>query len=90
MPPINLQYTASALNGVSITVSSAYVPSISTPPCRGVYVGTSQDLDFTFDGSTWLGFKGCVAGSVLPIQVVGARKSSGQAAPTSGDVIFLY
>lgn len=58
--------------------------------CRGVYIGTSQDLDFSIDGTTWVTFKGCVAGSILPISVVAARKTTGPAAPTTGDVVFLY
>jgi len=57
---------------------------------RGVYIGTSQSLDFCFDGSNWVTFQGCGAGSILPLQVVGARKTSGSAAPTAGDVVFLY
>ena len=56
---------------------------------RGVYVGVTQDLDFCFDGTTWVLFKACPAGTVLPFQVVGARKAS-DAAPDAGDVVFLY
>lgn len=58
--------------------------------CRSVYIGTSQDLDFSIDGTNWVTFKGCVAGSILPISVVAARKNAGSAAPTTGDVVFLY
>lgn len=58
--------------------------------CRGVYIGTSQDLDFSVDGTNWVTFQGCVAGSILPISVVAVRKTTGPAAPTSKDVVFLY
>lgn len=58
--------------------------------CRAVYIGTSQDLDFSIDGSVWVTFQGCLAGSILPISVVAARKTSGSAAPTTKDVVFLY
>jgi len=58
--------------------------------CRAVYIGTSQDLDFSVNGSTWVTFQGCIAGSVLPISVVAARKTSGGTAPTTKDVVFLY
>ena len=75
----------SATVGVSITVNTA-----DRGRCRGVWIGTSQALDFSFDGSTWIKFQGCVAGTLLPIQVVGARKNSGSAAPDAGDVVFLY
>lgn len=69
----------------SITVNTA-----DRPKCRAVFIGTAQDLDFSFDGSTWVKFQGCVAGTILPIQAVGARKNAGSAAPTAGDVVFLY
>ena len=58
--------------------------------CRGVYIGVSQSLDFSFDGTNWILFKNCVAGTILPIQVIGARKNAGSAAPDAGDVLFLY
>lgn len=77
--------TSSGRNAASITVNTALAPI-----CRGVYIGVSQSLDFSFDRSTWVTFSGCVAGTVLPIQVVGARKTSGSAAPDAGDVVFLY
>ena len=57
--------------------------------CRAVYIGTSQDLDFTFNGTTWVKFQGCVAGTVLPIQALGARKNAGSAACDAGDVLFI-
>lgn len=85
MGNINQEITQSANNGVSIVVATA-----DRPRCRGVYVGVAQSLDFSFDGSTWVLFKGTTAGSVLPIRVVGARKTAGSAAPDAGDVVFLY
>lgn len=81
----NASSTASGISGVSVIVNTA-----AADRCRGVYIGTSQSLDFSFDGSTWVLFQNCVAGTILPIQVVGARKNSGSAAPTAGDVVFLY
>ena len=74
----------SAVAATDITVTTA------VPVCRGVYIGTSQDLDFSFDGKTWVTFQGCVVGSILPISVVAARKTAGAAAPTTRDVVFLY
>lgn len=73
-----------AMSFTSVTTSTAQ------PLCRAVYIGTSQDLDFSIDGANWVVFKGCVAGSILPISVVAARKNAGSAAPTTGDVVFLY
>jgi hypothetical protein len=75
----------SAVNGVSITAATAVQPE-----CRGVWIGVTQSLDFSFDGSTWVLFKGATAGTLLPIRVVGARKTAGSAAPDAGDVVFLY
>ena len=76
---------SSAVSAVSITNANP-----TNDRCRGVYVGTDQDLDFSFDGTTWVLFQGCAAGSVLPIMVVGARKNAGSAAPDAGDIVFLY
>lgn len=77
--------TASAYNGVSITVATA-----DRPQCRGVWIGATNDYDFSFDGTNWVTFKSCGAGSCLGIQVVGVRINSGSAAPSAGDIIFLY
>jgi hypothetical protein len=89
--------TAKALGGqrVGDTTSGLYAISVTDngvdhARSRGVYVGVSQSLDFSFDGTTWITFSGCVAGTILPIQVVGARKTAGSAAPDAGDVVFLY
>lgn len=77
--------TVSAWKAVSITAATA-----TADRCRAVWVGTSQSLDFSFDGTTWVLFQGATAGTVIPVQVVGARKTAGSAAPTAGDVVFLY
>ena len=58
--------------------------------CRGVWIGTTQSLDFSFDGTNWITFQGSTAGTVIPVEVIGARITSGAAAPNSGDVLFLY
>ena len=75
----------SSWKGVSITANTA-----AADRCRGVWVGTTQSLDFSFDGTTWVVFQGATAGTIIPIQVVGARKTAAGAAPTAGDVVFLY
>lgn len=77
--------TSPGYEGVSVTVNTA-----TARKCRGVWIGVTQSLDFSFDGSTWVLFKGATAGTVIPIQVVGARKTAGSAAPDAGDVVFLY
>ena len=71
--------------GESITTTSATTYN----RCRAVYIGTSQDIDFTFDGTSWVKFQGCVAGTVIPIQAIGARKTTGPAACDAGDILFL-
>lgn len=75
----------SATSGASITDNAA-----THSKTRGVWIGTTQSLDFSFDGTNWVTFAGATAGTVLPIQVVGARKTAASAAPTAGDVVFLY
>jgi hypothetical protein len=82
---LNRNDTYSAINGVSITTANA-----TYDRCRGIWIGTTQSLDFSFDGTTWVTFQGCAAGSLLPFQVVGARKTTGSADPSANDVIFLY
>ncbi len=78
--------TVSAYGGVSVTTTSSTTYNRS----RGVYIGTSQNLDFSFDGTNWVTFQNLAAGSVIPLQVLAARVTSGPAAPSSGDVVFLY
>lgn len=82
--PIDSQLD-SARKAVSITAATA-----DRDRCRGVWIGTTNDYDFSFDGTNWVLFKGCSAGSCLGIQVVGARINSGSAAPSAGDIVFLY
>lgn len=74
-----------SIHGASITSANA-----TQSKCQGVWIGVTQSLDFSFDGSTWVLFKGATAGTVIPISVVGARKTAGSAAPDAGDVVFLY
>ena len=75
----------SSHGGESIVTTSATTYNRS----RAVYIGTSQDLDFTFNGTDWVEFQGCVAGTVLPIQALGVRKTAGPAKCDAGDVLFL-
>lgn len=76
---------ASAINGISVTDNAA-----THAVCRGVWIGTTQSMQFSFDGSTWVTFQGATAGTIIPVMVVGARITSGAAAPASGDIVFLY
>ncbi len=77
----------SALSAQSVTVNTA---NAGFGRSRGVWIGTTQDLDFSFDGTNWIKFQGATAGTILPIEVLGARINSGSAAPNAGDVVFLY
>lgn len=83
--PIIIGDTVSAQGGASITSNSA-----TQIRSRGVWIGTTQSLDFSFDGTNWITLAGCTAGTLLPIQVVGARKTAAGASPSAGDVVFLY
>ena len=85
MSNITEEKTQSGLTGVSITNANA-----TNARCRGVYCGTSTSYDISFDGSTWVLFQGMTAGLVYPFQATGARRNSGSAAPTAGDIVFLY
>lgn len=78
--------TFAAENAIPVTSNSLAIYERS----RAVWIGTSQNLDFSFDGITWITFQGCVAGSILPIQVIGVRITAGGANPTAGDINFLY
>jgi hypothetical protein len=75
----------SSWKGVSITDANA-----THDRCRGVWVGTAADYDFSFDGSNWVLFKGCAAGTCLGIQVIGVRLNADSSAPAAGDIVFLY
>jgi hypothetical protein len=83
--PIIIGDTVSAHYAAAVTSNAA-----TQSRCRAVWIGTTQSLDFSFDGSTWVTFAGSTAGTILPIQVVGARITSGAANPGSNDVVFLY
>jgi hypothetical protein len=82
---MSLAANNSATSGVSVTAATG-----TYSRSRGVWIGVSQSLDFTFDGTNWVTFAGCTAGTVLPLQVLGARKTAGSAACDAGDVVFLY
>jgi hypothetical protein len=77
--------TSSSDRAVSITNNNA-----TNNRCRAVWIGTTQSLDFSVDESTWVTFAGCTAGTIIPVAATGARKTAGSAAPTAGDVVFLY
>lgn len=83
--PIMHGDTVSAWSAGSITDALA-----THNPCKAVWIGTTQSVDFSFDGTSWVTFQGATAGTVLPIQAVGARITSGSAAPAAGDIVFLY
>lgn len=75
----------SATSAASITVATA------VKSCRGVWIGISDDYEFSFDGaSTWVQFNSCVAGTIIPITASAARKASDDTAPVSGAIVFLY
>jgi hypothetical protein len=76
-----------ALRVKSIVVNTTVIQS---QQCRGIYIGTSADYDFSFDGTNWTTFKGCIAGTILPFRCVGARITAGAANPNAGDIVFLY
>ena len=69
---------------VDVTVSTATMHM-----SRGVYIGTSGNWDFNVGGA-WVAFKNTLAGSIIPICAIGARVTAGGAAPTTGDIVFLY
>ena len=65
--------------------------------CRGVAIGTTQSIDLYVQNTLsntvtngWVTFAGATAGTILPIMAAGARKTSGTAAPSAGDIVFLY
>lgn len=74
----------SATQAVSITVNSV------VNVCRGVYIGVADSYDFTLDGTTWVQFSNCAAGSIIPLAASGARHATGDTAPDAGDIVFLY
>ena len=76
--------TQPAYRAVSITNNNS-----TNTECRAVYIGVSDNYEFFVDGS-WITFNGCVAGTILPVRSTGARHDSGDSAPDSGDIVFLY
>lgn len=83
--PTPNNYLVSAISAGSVTSNVA-----TQQRARAVWIGTTQSLDFSFDGSTWVTFQGATAGTVIPLQAVGVRLTSGSANPAAGDVVFLY
>lgn len=83
--PILYGDTVSAFNAVSIT------DNVTTHGyTRAVWVGTTQSIDlFVVQTGAWVTFQGATAGTLIPIQVSGARKTAGSAAPSAGDIVFL-
>ena len=72
--------------------------STTNAMCRAVYIGVDDNYDFYFDNSVntgshqsgWQTFNGCKSGTVIPIQVSGARHTSGSTAPDANDIVFIY
>ena len=71
--------------GVSCVVNTAVAD-----PTTAVFIGVAKAYDFCFDGTNWIAFAATLAGTVLPLQVKGCRVTAGGAAPTAGDIVFLY
>ena len=84
MAGILLELMTPAGNGVSITSTA------ETTRCRGVWIGTTQSLDFCFISGTWVTFQGCTAGTMVPVRAIAVRKTAAAAACSAGDVVFLY
>jgi hypothetical protein len=57
--------------------------------CVAIYIGTSTSYDFYIGGS-WITFQNVMTGSILPLRATGARKTMASAAPSAGDIVFLY
>jgi hypothetical protein len=77
-------YTARGAVAVTVTSATTYNRA------RAVWIGVSQSLDFCLNGTDWVTFKGCMAGTVVPVQALAVRVTAGPAAPAAGDVVFLY
>jgi len=73
----------------ALTVESIQDTNTNHTICRGVYIGTAQDIDL-YINEAWVLFQGVIAGSILPVQATGARKNSDGEAPASGDIVFLH
>lgn len=76
--------TSPSVDAVSITNNNS-----TNPRCRGVWVGTTQSIDLYVEDS-WVLFKGATEGTVIPVKAMGARITTGSAAPAAGDIVFLY
>ena len=83
MPSI-LGDTSPSILAVSITNNNT-----TNARCRGVWVGTTQSIDLYVEDS-WVLFKGATEGTVIPVKAMGARITTGSAAPAAGDIVFLY
>lgn len=76
----------SAIGAISVVSNSL----TTYDKCRSVWIGTTQSVDFSFDGTNWITFQGATAGTEIDIQVVAARITSGGGSPNAGDIVFLY
>ena len=72
------------IKAVSVTANTGV-----EDPCRAIYCGVSADYDLKVNG-VWILFKALPLG-IYKICATGARKNAtGKAAPTAGDIVFLY
>lgn len=78
------QYVQPGYNAVSIAAAAT-----TNDECRGVWIGTTQSVDLYVNGA-WVTFQGATAGTIIPVRATGARKTAAAAAPTAGDIVFLY
>jgi len=76
--------TRPGVGAIAVTVATA-----TYPRSRGVDVCASGDYDFCFDGTTWVLFKGRVAGVLYPYEVYGVRHAD-DSAPDAGDIVLIY
>ena len=54
---------------------------------QAVYIGVAEQMDLYINGA-WVAFGAPAAGTIVPVKATGAR-DSGDAAPSSGQIIFL-
>lgn len=74
-----------ATNAVPITDNK-----LTHPKSMGVYIGKTQEYDFSFDGVHWVTVPKQTEGTLLNFYIYGARLTSGSTAPKRGDILFLY
>ncbi len=55
---------------------------------KGIWIGVAGDYDFYIKG-TWVLFKGCLAGTIVPIGATGVRDADDSDAD-AGDLLLLY